>query len=61
MFKIWLLSQWEKSNIISGVLALGIWSVICYLAIAQLAIPDVLIGAGGIVVGFFFKAKKEKE
>lgn len=53
----WFQQQWEKSNILSGVLALGIWGVILYLAVIGQEPPDVLIGAGGIIIGFFFKAK----
>lgn len=55
--KGWFLEQWAKSNIISGLLALGIWGVILYLSIIGRPPPDVLIGAGGIVVGYFFKSK----
>ena len=56
-FTKWLGEQWSKSNIISGILALAIWAVILYLAIAGVEPPDVLIGAGGIIIGFFFKSK----
>jgi len=55
-FRGWLRQQWERSNIISGILALAIWGVILYLAVVGVEPPDVLIGAGGIIIGFFFKA-----
>lgn len=55
--KGWFADQWAKSNIISGILALSIWGVILYLSAVGREPPDVLIGAGGIVVGYFFKSK----
>ena len=58
-FTRWLGEQWSKSNIISGVLALAIWGVILYLSVVGAEPPDVLIGAGGIVVGYFFKSKSD--
>jgi len=54
---VWLGDQWNKSNIMSGILAIAIWLTIIYLAIIGREPPDVLIGAGGIIIGFFFRAK----
>ena len=54
----WLAEQWEQSNVISGVLALGIWGAVIYLAVAQLDIPDILYFGGSAVVGFFFGTKQ---
>lgn len=54
----WLKSEFSKSNIISGLLAVVIWSVVCYLAVAQVPIPDVLTAAGMAVIAFFFGAKQ---
>ena len=53
----WLAEQWSKSNILSGLLAVGIWGVILYLSVIGEEPPDVLIGAGGIIIGYFFKSK----
>ena len=54
----WFQEQFARSNIISGVLALGIWGAVIYLAIAQLQIPDILYFGGSAVVGFFFGTKQ---
>lgn len=56
-YKAWFREQWEKSNIISGLLAVGIWTVIGYLSVIGRDPPDVLVGAGGMIIGFFFRAK----
>lgn len=54
----WLKSEFSKSNIISGSLAIVIWGVVCYLAIVQVDIPEVLTAAGMAVIAFFFGAKQ---
>ncbi len=54
----WFKVEFAKSNIISGILAVVIWSVVCYLAIVQVDIPDVLTAAGMAVIAFFFGAKQ---
>lgn len=54
----WFRSEFSKSNIISGALALVIWVVVCYLAIVQAEIPDVLTAAGMAVIAFFFGSKQ---
>lgn len=56
---VWLQQQWSKSNIISGVLAIGVWGAIIALALMDRELPSVLVGAGGIIIGFFFKAKSD--
>ena len=53
----WFKTEFAKSNIISGLLAIIVWAVVCYLAIAQIEIPDVLTAAGMAVIAFFFGAK----
>lgn len=53
----WTGRQWAKSNIISGLLALMIWGAIVYLSIVGQDPPGVLIGAGGLIIGYFFKSK----
>ena len=55
----WFQDQWEKSNLISGTLAMGIWGTIVALALMGREPPDVLIGAGGIIIGFFFRSKTD--
>ena len=57
----WLQDQWEQSNIISGILTMAIWGTIIALTLMGRDPPDVLIGAGGIIIGFFFRAKKDNE
>lgn len=53
----WLKSEFSKSNIISGLLALIVWGIVGYLAIQARDIPDVLTAAGMTVIAFFFGAK----
>lgn len=55
---LWLKSEFSKSNVISGTLAIVIWGVVCYLAIVQVDIPEVLTAAGMAVIAFFFGAKQ---
>ena len=55
----WLKQQWSKSNIISGFLAIGIWSVIMYLSIMQIDVPPILASAGGAIIMYFYKVKTE--
>ena len=60
-FKVWAREQWSKSNIISGVLALAIWTAIIALAVMGRELPDALVGAGGLIIGFFFNVKRSAE
>ncbi len=55
----WLAEQWAKSNLLSGVLAVAVWGAIIYLAIVGRDPPDVLVGAGGLIMGYFFHTKKD--
>ena len=54
-----LLTMLEKSTIVSGALALGIWGAVGYLACTGRPIPDILANAALIIVGFFFGAKTQ--
>lgn len=54
---VWLKEQFERSTIISGVLAIAIWGAIIYLACVQGPIPDIMYFGGASVVGFFFGSK----
>lgn len=53
----WFRIEFSKSNIISGVLALGIWGAVIYLAVVQAPIPDILYVGGTSVLAFHFGAK----
>ena len=55
MNRFW--DEFSKSNVISGILALIIWGVICYLAVVSLPVPEVLVGGGLSIIGFFFGSK----
>ena len=59
MDRFW--DAWEKSTIVSGILALGLLGVICYLAVIQAPIPAAVASTFGAVVGFFFGAKGRDE
>ncbi|MDA7980223.1 MAG: hypothetical protein MPJ50_15770 [Pirellulales bacterium] len=39
---------------VSGVLAIGMLGTICYLAVTEKSIPDVLSSGLGLVIGFYF-------
>lgn len=56
----WFWEQFAQSNIISGLLSLGIWGAIVYLAIVGLPIPDILYVGGTTVIAFFFGTKQGK-
>ena len=53
----WFTSEFSKSNILSGVLAIAIWGAIIFLAVSQAPIPEILYYAGSTIIGFFFGAK----
>jgi len=55
MSRFW--EEFSKSNVISGILALIIWGVICYLAVVGQDVPEVLVGGGLSVMSFFFGSK----
>lgn len=52
------LELWQSSAIIQGSLALMMGATICYLSIAQIDCPDVLIGMLGTIIGFYFGTKR---
>lgn len=54
----WFKAEFAKSTIISGLLSVVIVSVICYLAIVQVPVPDVLVAACSSVIAFFFGARQ---
>jgi uncharacterized membrane protein YfcA len=49
--------QFAKSNIISGVMALGLTGAVIYLAVTGQPIPDLLGAALTSIIGFFFGTK----
>ena len=50
-------SEFAKSNIIAGFLAIAIWSAVIYLAVIQAPIPDLLYAGGMSIIAFFFGSK----
>ncbi len=55
-----LWQAWESSTIVSGLMALGLLSVVSYLAINGRPIPDAVGIAFGAVIGYFFADKTTK-
>jgi hypothetical protein len=53
----WFQEQFAQSNIISGVIALALVGVICYLAVTGQTIPEVVSGGFLSVIAFFFGSK----
>lgn len=53
----WFQEQFAQSNIISGVIALSLVGVICYLAVTGQTIPEVVSGGFLTVIAFFFGSK----
>jgi len=51
----------NKSIVVSSILALCVLLTICYLAIAQLEIPEVLILGFGTILGFFFGSRSGQQ
>ena len=49
----------EKSTITSGILATMLIASVCYLAVTQQPIPDLLTVATSTLLGFFFGSKVE--
>lgn len=42
------------STILQSVLAIMIWGVICYMYATGQNVPDALLAAGSVVLGFYF-------
>jgi len=45
------------SVIIQGLLTVGVVGCICYMAVTNQTIPEVLINIAGVIVGFWFGSK----
>lgn len=54
-------TEFNKSTIVSGILALAVWSAIIYLCIAGLPVPDVIGAGGGLILGYFFGARSGQQ
>lgn len=52
-----LADQFSKSNILSGFIVVLCIGTLCYLAIVQAYIPQILVDICLIVVSFFFGSK----
>jgi len=50
-------AEFNKSTIVSGILALSVWGAVIYLAVIGTPIPDVLGAGGGLILGYFFGAR----
>ena len=42
------------NSVLQAVLTIMIWAVICYLYVTGQAVPDTLLSAGSIILGFYF-------
>jgi len=51
----------NKSIVVSSVLALLVCLAICYLAVAQKEVPEVLTLGFGTILGFFFGARSGQQ
>jgi len=54
-------NQFNKSTIISGILALAVTGAVIYLAVRGLPIPDTLAAAASVIVGFFFGSRSGQQ
>jgi len=59
MHEFW--DQFNKSTIMSGVLALIVMTAVIYLAVTGQPIPDVLAASASVIVGFFFGARSGQQ
>ncbi len=49
-----------SSVIIQGIMTLLLWGSTIYMAIAEIAIPDALLVADGVIITFWFKTKNDQ-
>lgn len=59
MDRFW--DAFNKSTIVSGLLALMVWGAIVTLAIMAREIPDILYFGGAAIIGFFFGSKTQAQ
>jgi len=55
MDKFWEL--FRESIILQGLLTIGLWGTIVVLILQGRAVPDILLNAGSVVLGFWFGTK----
>lgn len=55
MSKFW--EYFGQSLILQGLLTVMVMGTICYLYLTTGDCPTALMGVGGVIVGYFFKAK----
>ena len=53
--------EFNKSTIVSGLLAIAVWGAIIGLAVAGIAIPEVLAAGGALILGYFFGARSGQQ
>jgi len=53
--------EFNKSTIVSGLLAISVWGAIIGLAVAGMAIPEVLAAGGALILGYFFGARSGQQ
>ena len=44
----------NTNSVLQAVLTIMIWAVICYLYATGQAVPDTLLSAGSIILGYYF-------
>lgn len=49
----------EKNVLVSSVIALALVGVTCYCGIRGIVMPEILVGATWLVLGYFFGAKTQ--
>lgn len=59
MHEFW--NQFNKSTIMSGILALAVMCAVIYLAVTGQPIPDVLAASASVIIGFFFGARSGQQ
>jgi hypothetical protein len=42
------------NSVLQAILTIMVWGVICYLYVTGQAVPDTLLSAGSIILGFYF-------
>ena len=56
-----VIDLWRSSAIVQGLMALAGFGSICYLAITQQPIPELLAALVGTMVGFYFGTKTKQQ
>jgi len=48
------LTSLNASAVLQAILTIMVWGVICYLYATGQAVPDTLLSAGSIILGYYF-------